>query len=78
VLPAAFHDTEVYENNPLETDQGRLKGRLRPMRGLVGPRNQDPERNEGSHPFGSRACPPRYFPLCEAQCYPIPFYQAPV
>jgi len=34
VLPAAFHDTEVHANNPLEADQGRLKARLRPMRGL--------------------------------------------
>jgi IS6 family transposase len=34
VLPAAFHDTEVYANNPFETDHGRLKARLRPMRGL--------------------------------------------
>ena len=34
VLPAAFHDTEVHANNPLETDHGRLKARLRPMRGL--------------------------------------------
>ncbi len=34
VLPAAFHDTEVYANNPLEADHGRLKARLRPMRGL--------------------------------------------
>jgi IS6 family transposase len=34
VLPATFHDTEVYGNNPLETDHGRLKARLRPMRGL--------------------------------------------
>jgi IS6 family transposase len=34
VLPAAFHDTEVYANNPLETDHERLKARLRPMRGL--------------------------------------------
>jgi IS6 family transposase len=25
---------EVYANNPLETDHGRLKARLRPMRGL--------------------------------------------
>ena len=30
----AFHDTEVHGNNPLETDHGRLKARLRPMRGL--------------------------------------------
>jgi IS6 family transposase len=34
LLPAAFHDTQVHANNPLETDHGRLKARLRPMRGL--------------------------------------------
>ena len=34
VVPAAFHDTEVHANNRLETDHGRLKARLRPMRGL--------------------------------------------
>ncbi len=34
LLPAAFHDTEVHANNRLETDHGRLKARLRPMRGL--------------------------------------------
>ncbi len=34
LLPAAFHDTGVHANNPLETDHGRLKARLRPMRGL--------------------------------------------
>jgi transposase-like protein len=34
VLPTAFHDTEVHANNALETDHGRLKARLRPMRGL--------------------------------------------
>ena len=34
LLPAAFHDTNVHANNPLETDHGRLKARLRPMRGL--------------------------------------------
>jgi len=34
LFPAAFHDTEVHANNPLETDHGRLKARLRPMRGL--------------------------------------------
>jgi len=34
LLPEAFHDTEVYANNPLETDHGRLKARLRLMRGL--------------------------------------------
>ncbi len=34
LLPAALHRTELHVNNPLETDHGRLKARLRPMRGL--------------------------------------------
>ncbi len=34
LLPAAFHNTGQYENNRVECDHGRLKGRLRPMRGL--------------------------------------------
>jgi IS6 family transposase len=34
LLPAAFHDTKVNTNNRIETDHGRLKARLRPMRGL--------------------------------------------
>ena len=34
MLPAAFHRTEVHANNRLETDHGRLKARLRSMRGL--------------------------------------------
>jgi len=33
-LPAAWHDTERYANNRVECDHGRLKARLRPMRGL--------------------------------------------
>jgi transposase-like protein len=32
-LPAC-HITEQYANNPVESDHGRLKARLRPMRGL--------------------------------------------
>ncbi len=32
--PAAHHVTEQYANNPIEADHGRLKSRLRPMRGL--------------------------------------------
>ena len=28
------HVTEQYRNNPIEADYGRLKSRLRPMRGL--------------------------------------------
>jgi transposase-like protein len=34
LIPAAFHDTGQYENNRCEADHGRLKARLRPMRGL--------------------------------------------
>ena len=33
-MPAAFHDTAQYANNRIETDHGRLKSRLRAMRGL--------------------------------------------
>jgi len=34
LLPAAFQNTEQYANNRVECDHGRLKARLRPMRGL--------------------------------------------
>ena len=34
LLPAAWHRTEQYTNNRVECDHGRLKARLRPMRGL--------------------------------------------
>jgi transposase-like protein len=34
LAPGAWHHTEPYANNPVETDHGRLKSRLRPMRGL--------------------------------------------
>jgi transposase, IS6 family len=34
VIPAAFDNTAQYANNRIETDHGRLKLRLRPMRGL--------------------------------------------
>src|SRR5439155_12260140 len=34
LVPAARHVTEQYENNPIEADHGRLRARLRPMRGL--------------------------------------------
>jgi IS6 family transposase len=33
-LPAAWHRTVRYANNRVECDHGRLKARLRPMRGL--------------------------------------------
>jgi transposase, IS6 family len=34
LVPGALHVTEQYANNTVETDHGRLKARLRPMRGL--------------------------------------------
>ncbi|MDQ6949019.1 MAG: IS6 family transposase [Actinomycetota bacterium] len=34
VLPGAFHNTVKHANNAIENDHGRLKARLRPMRGL--------------------------------------------
>ena len=34
LLPDARHNTEQYANNRIECDHGRLKARLRPMRGL--------------------------------------------
>jgi hypothetical protein len=34
LLPAAWHRTEQHANNQVEADHGRLKSRLRPMRGL--------------------------------------------
>jgi transposase-like protein len=37
LLPTAWHRTDRYANNRVECDHGRLKARLRPMRGL----NQD-------------------------------------
>jgi IS6 family transposase len=34
LIPVAFHNIEQYANNRIECDHGRLKARLRPMRGL--------------------------------------------
>jgi transposase-like protein len=34
LLPEVLHDTTQYANNRIENDHGRLKARLRPMRGL--------------------------------------------
>ena len=34
LIPSAWHHVERYENNRIEADHGRLKHRLRPMRGL--------------------------------------------
>jgi transposase-like protein len=45
-LPAAHHVTAQHANNKIETDHGRLKARLRPMRGL--------KRFRSAHVIGSR------------------------
>jgi len=34
LAPDAFHNTDQYANNRVECDHGRLKARLRPMRGI--------------------------------------------
>jgi transposase, IS6 family len=34
LLPEAWHVTDRYANNRVEADHGRLKARLRPMRGV--------------------------------------------
>ena len=34
LVPAAWHRTDRYANNRIEADHGRLKARLRAMRGL--------------------------------------------
>ncbi len=34
LLPEVLHDTSQFANNRIECDHGRLKARLRPMRGL--------------------------------------------
>jgi transposase-like protein len=34
LLPTVWHRTDRYANNRIEADHGRLKARLRPMRGL--------------------------------------------
>ncbi len=39
LLPVTWHRTDRYANNGIEADHGRLKTRLRPMRGLKQDRN---------------------------------------
>jgi transposase-like protein len=34
LLPAVWHRSDQYANNRVEADHGRLRERLRPMRGL--------------------------------------------
>jgi transposase-like protein len=39
LLPGVFYNTELYANNRIEADHGRLKARVRPMRGFKGDRS---------------------------------------
>ena len=50
LIPAALHTVEQHANNPIETDHGRLKARLRPMRSLKR------HRSAGSSPPVTRSC----------------------
>jgi transposase-like protein len=56
LLPAAWHRTDRYANNRVECDHGRLKARLRPMRG----RKQDRSAKViiVGHALTSRSCSP--------------------
>ena len=50
LLPAAWHRTDRYANNRVECDHGRLKARLRAMRGLKeGPQRQGDHRGAWIH-----------------------------
>jgi transposase-like protein len=49
LVPLAFHNTEKYANNRVECDHGRLKARLRPMRGLK--RDRTAQVIIAGHPF---------------------------
>jgi transposase, IS6 family len=49
LVPNATHVTEQYANNRAEADHGRLKARLRPMRGLR--RLRSDEVIAGGHAF---------------------------
>jgi transposase-like protein len=44
--PQAFDNTTKYANNRVECDHGRLKARLRPIRGMVTDHNR---KSTGSH-----------------------------
>ncbi len=65
-VPGARHDTTQYANNRIETDHGRLKARLRPMRGLQRDRTATviiqghafiQNLRRGHYELGTYACP---------------------
>jgi transposase-like protein len=61
LIPGAFHNTEQYANNRIETDHGRLKARLRPMRGLKRDhRTRDHPRSRADAEHSARPLPTRH------------------
>ena len=58
LLPPACHIMERYANNPVEADHGRLKSRLRPMRGLK--RLQSAQVISAGHAFVQNLRPGHY------------------
>jgi transposase-like protein len=61
LAPAACHLTDRYSNNRIEADHGRLKARLRPMRGLKQDRSARVVINSalpGHHQAQTRPSPP--------------------
>jgi transposase-like protein len=54
-VPGARHVVEQYANNVVETDHGRLKARLRPMRGLK--RMRSASNIAGGHAFRTEPAP---------------------
>ena len=64
LLPAAVHDTERYANNRIEADHGRLKARLRPIRGLktLGQRQPSPKGTPSCRTFDAATTNSEYTP----------------
>ena len=74
LVPAALHNTGQYENNRVECDHGRLKVRLRSMRGLkthrtasVVIRGSPSSRTSAGATTSSQSTPPR------SSGWPLPF-----
>ena len=59
LLPEVLHDTSQFANNRIECDHGRLKARLRPMRGLGTDRTGQPTRHRLAAPLdrSTQQCP---------------------
>ena len=64
LIPSALHIVEQYANNPIEADHGRLKARLRPMRGLK--RHRSARILAAGHAFVQNLCRGHYDIATEA------------